>query len=374
MVSQFFPRTPLSNTGLNSVHPTPNTIKVDWLQGVLRLTHSEFLSFVGQLGTSFADTFGSDGGYFFSGRKFDHNIVSGRGAIVAWNIRSYDDVIMIDGDVHSVLNLDVKNYDVLFSLPAKVLSGCESLYSLFFFYRMLIKWNFRPTRMDIASDDYSKSLSPSVIRDAFESGLNHGFRTASQIESWSDDGFTLYLGSKKSDKLVRYYNKEVESGGEVPAYRFEVVYRDDYAVTFWKFLSLALSSNQENYLREEKDYLELLSYSLNAIDFYSLAGDKDSEKLYCSWWLDFKQSFADLSSVRIVATRVKTALDNSIEWVHKQVETTLASIEYYYQETGRDFCEWLHNRIESGRARMTDTHCNRVNSQVKLEYAVQGWF
>lgn len=366
--------TPSSNTGLNSDHDSPNTIKVDWLQGVLRLTHSEFISFTGQLSTTYADTFTSDHGYFFSGRKFDHHIISGRGAIVAFNIHQTDEIIDIGGDAYPVLNLDRKNFDVLFSLPAKVLSACDSLQALFHFYRLLIKWNFKATRIDVAADDYSKSLHPSIIKQAYDAGLNHGFRSASEIKNWDNDGFTIYLGSRKSDKLGRYYNKAAESGGEIDAYRFEMVYRDDYATSFWKILKMILTSNQENYLREDELYRELLSLSLNSIDFYSLSGDKDSEKIYCQWWLDFKASFDSVSSVKLTATRVKTTLDNSIDWVHKQVETTLASIEYYFQETGRDFCEWLNNRIESGRSRMDANHINKVNSQVKLELALEGWF
>jgi hypothetical protein len=372
--------TPSSNTGLNSVsmsgytQNSPNTLKVDWWQGTLCLTRSEFASLQGLLSTTFADTFGLDSGYFFSGRKFDHHFVSGRGAIIAFNFDKTDEIIDICGDAYPVLNLDRKTYDVLLSLPAKVLSGCDSIYSLFSFYRFMIKLNFKPTRIDVAADDYSKSLHPSVIKQAYELGLNHGFRTASEIHNWDNDGFTIYLGSKKSDRLSRYYNKAVESEGEIDAYRFETVYRDSYAVSFWESLKVVLTSNHENCLKEEEQYRTLLSFSLNSVNFYSLSGDKDSDKIYCQWWLDFKASFDCVSAVKITVNRVKTALDSSIDWVHDKVETTLASIEYYFQETGRDFSQWLNNRVVSGRSRMTSNHINRVNSQVKLELALDGWF
>jgi len=382
MVSQFRSRVagyllssnPSSNTGLNSLNNNQNTLQVDWWQGTVKLTVAELACFLGEIASTFADCFGVDAGYFFSGRKFDHHHVSGRGAIVAYNVWRSSELVDIGGDVVQRLDLDSKNHDVLFSIPSKVLSGCSSYFSLFRFFRMLVKWDFKPTRIDVAADDYSKSLSPDIIKSAYIQGLLHGARTCSEVRNWSDDGFTIYLGSKKSDKLVRYYNKSVESKGEIDSFRFETVLRDDYAVGFWKILKLILSSNQENCLKEEKDYIELLSWSLNSIDFYSLSGDKNSDKIYCDWWLDFKKSFDCDTSVRIAATRVKTTLDNSIEWVHKQVETTLAQIEYYFQESGRDFCEWLNSRIESGRSRMTDSHCTRVSSQIKYDYACAGWF
>ena len=365
--------TPSSNTGLNSFITNQNTLGLDWVQGTCSLTRTELVCLRGEIASAFADSFDVDKGYFFSGRKFDHHQISGRGAIVAYNILPPpDDLIQVGGDVIQRLDLDSKCCDVLFSIPSKVLAGCGSSFSFFRFLRMLIQWDFKPTRIDIAADDYSKSLSPDTIKQAYSEGLLHGARTCSEVRNWSDDGFTIYLGSKKSDKLIRYYNKRVESKGEIDSYRFETVLRDDYAKGFWKILKLVLS-NPENCLVEQ-NYRELLSISLNSIDFYSLSGDKNSEKIYCDWWVEFKKSFDCDSAAKIVASRVKTIVDNSIEWVHKQVEPTLAKIEYYFQETGRDFCEWLNARLESGRSRITNTHINQVDSQIKYDYACAGWF
>ncbi len=52
--------TPLSNTGLNSLKPNQNTLGVDWWQGTVKLTAAEFICFLGEISTIFADCFNTD--------------------------------------------------------------------------------------------------------------------------------------------------------------------------------------------------------------------------------------------------------------------------------------------------------------------------
>jgi hypothetical protein len=364
MVSQFSRRTPSSNTGLN-VQNFKTTVKIDWSQGILSLTSQEFLTFFNEYSLTFADTFAPDGGEFFSGRKFLHHRRSGRGAIIAWN------VLKVNDDWTDRHFLEEKNYDVWFMAPAKFLDACDSFFMLKRFYQLIQKWNVKMTRIDVACDDCSKSLSPDVLLEAIEKRLNHGFRRWRVVKS-DDGGFTIYFGSTGSDRMIRYYDKSIESGGEIDAYRFEVVLKDGYASSLWGMILKVFSftSNHENCLREL-----LSSVALNSIDFYSLEkeGDRRSSKIYEQWWLDFKALF-DTSQLKVKMDRTKTTIDKTCEWIELQVETSLAMIENFYEKTGNDFAEWLNARIESGRSRLTSFHLNKISSQICYNDAMDGFF
>jgi hypothetical protein len=364
MVSQFSRRTPPSNTGLN-VQFFKTTVKMDWLQGVLSLTSQEFLTFTNEFSLTFADTFASDDGYFFSGRKFDHHRRSGRGSVIAWNILKFND------DWTDRHFLDEKTYDVWFTAPAKFLDACDSFFMLKRFFQFLSEWKVKMTRIDIACDDYSKSLPPVVLLEAIEKKLNHGFQRWRTVKS-DDGGFTIYFGSVGSDRMIRYYDKSVESDGEIDAYRFEVVLKDGYATSLWDMILKVFSftSNHEDCLREL-----LSSVALNSIDFYSheKEDDRRSPKIYEQWWLDFKALF-DCSELKVRMDRTKTTIDKTCEWIELQVETSLAMIENFYNRTSQDFAEWFNARLESGRTRLTNFHLNKVESQICYNDAMDGFF
>jgi DNA relaxase NicK len=67
---------------------------------------------------------------------------------------------------------------------------------------------FKPTRIDLAIDDYTKSLNWKQFDSAYDAGQAHGFVVVvlQLPKNYSDNGFTFY-GSKGSDKLYRFYDK-----------------------------------------------------------------------------------------------------------------------------------------------------------------------
>ena len=100
--------TPFSNTGSTTLFSS----RLDWLQGTVKLFPTRFSLLLTQLTEIFQDTFAPDGGYFFSGRAFDHCRISDRGCKVAWNI------------------LENGNIDCWLMLPAKFLVGCSQVSTL----------------------------------------------------------------------------------------------------------------------------------------------------------------------------------------------------------------------------------------------------
>lgn len=103
-----------------------------------------------------------------------------------------------------------------------------------------LQWG-KVTRIDVAADDHDRTMTPADVRDAIArgeavtkaktcQGLNsidlHPFDDGEQLPLGGD---TLYIGSFNADKLLRIYDKEIESGGEVKAIRWELQWRHDKA-------------------------------------------------------------------------------------------------------------------------------------------------
>lgn len=79
------------------------------------------------------------------------------------------------------------------------------------------------TRLDIAKDLREAEVQLSSIWSALQSGKNSGTaRTFGRIES-NDNGYTIYIGSRQSEKFIRIYNKAAQSGlSEELWFRFEL--------------------------------------------------------------------------------------------------------------------------------------------------------
>lgn len=350
-----FSRTPSSNTGSLTVTSPSFSSRLDWLQGVLKLTSSQLDTLIGELSNIFKDTFAADDGYLFSGRSFAHHRVSDRGCRIGWNILSADP----DDNPHDQLrhHLGDRNIDCWIMIPAKFLSGCESTFSLRRFLATLDGWSFKPTRIDLALDDYTKSLTWQDFDNARRAGHAHGFKKSRIVSSFGDvlgDGFTYYMGSTGSDKLFRFYDKNVESHGETDAYRLEGQFRDDWCKSVWLCLLAADT--------DLKFHEAIVNCVCDPIDFYD---DSTVENIPLDWWASFKKS-VKAYGINLTSGRVVTSVEKSMEWFETSVETTLAVIEGFCDRTTTDFTEWLYKRIESGRSRLRSVHKNRIDSASKV--------
>ena len=354
--------TPSSNTGSVSF-----SSRLDWLQGVFKLTSSELTTLIGEISSTFKDTFASDEGYMFSGRTFDHHRISDRGSRVAWNIYDHKNN---DDDHH---HLGDRIIDCWLMIPAGVLNGVSDNYSLRKFLALLATLGFKPTRIDLALDDYTKSLTWQNFDDARKAGQAHGFKKGRLTSSFGDklgDGFTYYMGSSGSDKLYRFYNKNVESNGEIDSYRLEGQFRDDWCKSVWACL---LSADTD-----KKFHQTIVNCVCELIDFY----DGDNPKNTLQWWADFKKS-VKFEGINLCSGRVKPTIDSSIEWIESQVETTLANIEAFMDRVGDDFASWFNARLESGRKRLRSSHLNKIDSALAVlnipshisgQELREGWF
>lgn len=100
----------------------------------------------------------------------------------------------------------------------------------------------RLSRIDICFDDYSKTFR------AFDYSIwwhNNCFKThfrSARVEcsgQGRDAGYTFYLGSRKANKLLRIYDKDIQSNGENDCIRYEFEYHSKYAQMLHKHLMSA---------------------------------------------------------------------------------------------------------------------------------------
>jgi len=350
-----------SNTGLpceDNLEPPLNPLKtlpfeviakpkpefeafIDWLSGTCTTHRQQFDCIKGEIANIFKDVWDSEDNPKFSGRQFAHSLRSPKGAWIAWNYLQDDCV------------------DWWFSLPATMLKSCPT-YLFRRFLKFLVDMNFNPTRIDVTIDDYTKSLTPDLFKQAIKSNFHHGFKKASGFADISpldefETGWTIYLGKSgqwRSDKVYRFYNKAVESKGTVDSYRLEGQFTKGYCKGIIEHLVNC---------PDDKQFLAMVAnICVNGIDFYEGTKCRDDFKRL-EWWEDFRNKvFA--TDLKVSAGSVRSTLDRTMTWIEKSVERSLATIEKYYQGLGMDFPEWLYARIEAGRRKIRSIHDTQVKS------------
>lgn len=78
------------------------------------------------------------------------------------------------------------------------------------------------SRLDFAFDDYEKVFTPNDYISWYVNGqLVTNFRKARFIASTKSAGCTFYLGSRSNGRLLRIYDKDYESKGNIKAIRYE---------------------------------------------------------------------------------------------------------------------------------------------------------
>jgi len=319
---------------------------LDWLQGVFsNISKKEKDHIIGEIQNIFKDAFDLDKDKpFFSGRQFAHSLSSSRGAKIAWNI--------LEGTMGA-------RFEVWIMIPAGVLSGNSQTYLLLRFLRTLDKLRFRPTRLDFCIDDFTKSLDIDLFKATYNAGLSHGFDDMWEYSKQKKQvaaGRTLYLGSPTSDKLVRLYEKYLESAGAIDSMRLEAQLKDDYCRDAFRFI---LSTTEQTFSQM------CVNIAINCIDFY--VGDRN-DKIRAKWWQDFHDSVSS-SPIKLSCGRIKDSIDRSMDWCKNGgVFRVLATVREFYDHTTSDYYEWLDAGLDYGRSLITSAH----RAQILAACAIQG--
>jgi DNA relaxase NicK len=199
-------------------------------------------------------------------------------------------------------------YHARFTLPGQLLADRKPWHIKRVCRRMRDDWGAVCTRIDLAVDDYAKQLDYDLIIDATKRKDGVGFQCGKTIESYgtSNDGRTVYCGTRRSPKFARFYNK-----GEFD--RFEIEYKQGIASAIFA-----------DYLNDySPDSSLVLSSILRSSIGFVIKRDKNLSRAHnCDWW----DSFQD----RIVGTfhpvkspKPRPSLDRTLKWIHRSVSKSL---------------------------------------------------
>ncbi|MEG3881603.1 replication initiation factor domain-containing protein [Microcoleus sp. herbarium7] len=351
---------PASNTGSNSQTKLLSSVgdevqkglnvHIDWISGTIRYTTPDrrdaFLEFIeGFIGQNL---FREVGKPWVCGITFSNSATSVGGIRCGWNEP--------DGDSDQLGHLIV-------SIPGAVLSRMEGRDVWRMLSGMTNVWGFAATRIDIALDDYSKTASCDQVRSAAESGFGIGFKTGNTVKNFGNEGFTVYMGSPQSDKRMVYYNKEVESEGELNCYRWELRLKDDLA-----------KSAVRGYTSIQPEAFEALSAKylagcvVGAIDFCDRSAAPKEKNLSrlprLSWW----QILVDQVGVEIKHSRARVvkSLDKTLTWVHRQVAKSLYVARQVL--TPKRFYSWLADELTYAGENLSAWHEHLIAQYRDEEY------
>lgn len=164
------------------------------------------------------------------------------------------------------------------------------------------------TRIDLAVDDYAKQLDHETVESAAKKKEGIGFNCGKTIDSYgtSNDGITVYCGSRRSPKFARFYQK-----GEFD--RFEIEYKQHYASSIFADY-LADTSSDSAYL--------LSSILRSSISFAYKPDCNLSRSIEREWWVKFRDRIVG-EYQKVQASKPRPSLDRTLSWIHRSVSKSL---------------------------------------------------
>lgn len=344
--------TPHGNTGSNcqiqngTVLDPSLYLSIDWLTFTLPI-HSldEVMDFIGECSHLFRDsvTVDEEKG-FMCGKYYASSGRSARGALFTWNLPK-----------------EGPTGDLRVSLPSKALSECRQD-EIWAYIRSLFEQGAKFTRIDVAIDDYSKSIQPETVVEAHSDQNFARFRKFRPIVEYSSGilaGWTLYLGSRGSESCVRYYDKCAESKGQIDCYRWEAEFRDDKAQDVCSKLSFIPTSAMH------KLAPKLLSACLmGCIDFPDREGKKKrlDRCKPLPWWKEFCDRVGQ--RLRVVVRRTPSTLQQTKAWCKRSVFGAVSAVVdlLTYQASDSYANAWLLDGIAEARKNRTPQMEARLRS------------
>jgi phage replication initiation protein len=216
------------------------------------------------------------------------------------------------------------------------------------------------TRLDLAIDDFKgyftiagihSKLKRKHARSIFK---NFRFMEKQNISTGENHGKTVYLGSVKSDLMVRFYDKYKE--------RLSKGYEIKDGITFWNRTELQLRRKRAlaaaTLIAEESFEIGNLAQGIlkNYITFVNLTymenGELDKNKSRWNtspFWLDF------LGAVRKIKL-TQVAPDQTIEKLKSWFDVSMVSTLAVLMEAFDNDKEMLEEWLKSGKERYADKH------------------
>lgn len=206
----------------------------------------------------------------------------------------------------------------------------------------LIAWivNHKGTfsRVDFACDDYSKKIDVKRIFKACQRGqlVSHAQKANVMMEFRGGDGITLNIGSRKSERFLRIYDKNAESNGVYDCTRWEMMMRNENADTAIKMI-----------LDAEPNIFERMLVGF--ADFKECNNANSARRTRVKWFADLVQQ---LKRAKFYQAKVQVTISKMESWVRQQVGPTIACLLSYKKGD----MSIIEDIAEDGRLRWKPVH------------------
>jgi DNA relaxase NicK len=217
------------------------------------------------------------------------------------------------------------------------------------------------SRLDLAIDDYSKKLQFQQIENAIDRKNRSGFKRARAVRNHGCKfgGWTIYLGARQSEFMIRIYDKFAESKGLIDSHRWEAEIKGDTANALFPLLLSCPGSEQE--------YQSILiDYAIGRIKFIDAIDKNISRCPLLGWWSEWIE-FLSCAPRAIFVARFKPSLARTKQWLQKSVAKSLAmiseSLGVYY------FPHFVEELLRSGKERMKNIDELRVTDYVEYSHS-----
>lgn len=193
------------------------------------------------------------------------------------------------------------------------------------------------TRLDIAGDDTDKRVRPRDLKKFCEEGqLVTHYKTV-----WLHDnimggrGSTIYFGSSSSDRRIRVYDKDIESGGMNDSVRWEIQLRNEMA------------DKGASHILHSKSFGDAFKSTLvDMIDFREKNTIETEKRKRTKW---FNSIVEDAKKADYTIPSSLITIESMEKWLEKQVAPSLAAVT---TAKGGDL-SYIESIIEKGRKRLS---------------------
>lgn len=240
------------------------------------------------------------------------------------------------------------------------------------------------TRLDIALDDFNNIFTVDQFRNAV-----YNKQCVTKLRDWGDHrrgkiatGLdevhmnNFYLGSSTSRYFLNVYDKKLERQSKnievlhETWVRTEVRFKYEYADAFIVHLLQndgEIGSHITAFLNGHIQFLKPLvvkKYLNKEKGYTNRSRLADDKKNHARWWRDFLNNTKTLS---LTKRKPEKTLDDSKEWVYKQVAITLAMLKEYNPD---GFQAFIDVAVEKGKNKMQKKHQRKIDNQRYLDQQI----
>lgn len=213
--------------------------------------------------------------------------------------------------------------------------------------RYLYLAGFKCTRIDDTLDDFTKELPFEIVEDWLERGCAVGYKDGWKFTRTGKKGRTIDIGSRQSDKRFRYYDKAVESKGELDCYRWEGEFHNSKAQAIFGLL-FSQEWDEQRYIKD------LIDIALSGVDFRERSVNANIKRCpEVAAWQCFKDAW-NAEHLSIPSPKPQSTVEKKMNWMQKALAPTLNILRRSLGDIAYE--TFMHNLLINGERRMKSHH------------------